>query len=209
MTPNDIKHFKKEIADPRMRDIFANTEIPAGSGYIDSLNIQFLDGRSCGVESVIEASGVVEKDGKIEKFDFYAQDITVAEFANEHRDYFFLGEGNFRVFDELDDLEINGKMWNYGRCTSIFQELASLNDLSFISPDFVYMKMNAILQHDPFVQHDNGEKVPTIFNNAASENLEQRKGPAVKPSLDQMVQTAAKQITENNCNSSHPERDGR
>ena len=34
MTPEEIKRFKEEVADPRMKQIFANTVIPEGRCFI-------------------------------------------------------------------------------------------------------------------------------------------------------------------------------
>ena len=191
MTPGEIKQFKKDIADPRMCDIYTHTQIPAGACYIDSLNIEFLDGRSCGVESVIEACGVFEKDGAIEKYSFYAQDISVSEFVEKHREFSFLGDGQLRVYDELDDLEINTRLQNENRCADIFKELECLEQLSFVSQDFVYLKMKAVLEHDPLVQQ------------------EAQKTGSLKQALDQKIQAASNQNTSNKNISSRLERDGR
>lgn len=94
MTPEELKRFKEEVADPRMREIFDNTVIPEGACFIDKVEIGFLDGRSCGFESVIEASGLQYADGKVQEYQYSETDVSVDEFVEAHKGCSFISDGD-------------------------------------------------------------------------------------------------------------------
>lgn len=144
MTPEDLKVFKQEIADPRMRELFTKTELPDGICFIDSLSIEFLDGRSLGVDSVITASGLVFVNNKVQEYHYEMPDVSVSDFIAEHKGCSFISDGTLRVFDELDGFEVNTYMWNHGRCAKVFDELACLQELELCSQPLEYLKMKFI-----------------------------------------------------------------
>lgn len=157
MTPEELKRFKKEVADPRMREIFAKTEIPEGMCCIDKVTIGFLDGRSCGFESVIEASGLRYADGKVQAYEYSETDVSVDEFVEAHKGCAFISDGALRVYDELDQFEINTAIWNHGRCGKAFDGLEGLEKLDFRFQSMEFEKMKAIFEGSPLVKDGQGE----------------------------------------------------
>lgn len=152
MTHEELMMFKKEVADPRMREIFAKTEIPEGMCCIDKVEIGFLDGRSCGFESVIEASGLQYANGKVQEFKYSETDVSVDEFVEAHKGCAFISDGALRVYDELDQFEINTALWNHARCGKVFDGLEGLEKLDFRSQSIEFEKMKAIFEGSPLVK---------------------------------------------------------
>lgn len=163
MTHEELMRFKKDVADPAMRKIFARTEIPEGMCCIDKVNIEFLDGRSCGVDSLIEAAGFKYCNGRVQEYQYSETDVSVAEFAEEHKGCVFICDGQLRVFDELDKFEINTGLSNGQRCAKVFEDLKCLEELDYRLQSMEYEKMKAILAGDPLVKdgQGNSQEVPS------------------------------------------------
>lgn len=156
MTPEELKRFKKEVADPKMKQIFANTVIPEGACFIDRVSIGFLDGRSCGFESVIEASGLVFANGKVQEYQYSETDVSVDEFVEAHKGCAFISDGSLRVYDELDQFEIKTELWNHLRCAKVFGEVEDLGKLNFRYQSMEFEKMKAIFEGSRLVS--NGDR---------------------------------------------------
>ena len=141
MTHEELMVFKENIAVPRMMEIFEKTEIPEGLCIIDNAKISFLDGRSCGHETLMEASGLVYKDGKVSQYSYEELDVSVADFVEAHKGAVLLLDGKFQVFDELQEMDIQTVIRSLDCCIKVFPELEKLNDLEFDGPSFVWEKM--------------------------------------------------------------------
>lgn len=168
MTSEEIKRFKEEVADPRMRQIFAKTEIPEGACFVDSVSISFLDGRSHGVDTLIEASGLRYVNGQAIEYRYEMPDVNVSEFMDGHKGCQFIFDGKLRIYDELDGFEVNTDLRNYGRCFKVFEGIERLAEMDFAYEPLVYMKLKALFKGDPLVQVEKREEEPVTIMNAAA-----------------------------------------
>lgn len=55
MTYEELMEFKRNTADAALNKIFERIELKEGMGFIDSLEISYLDGRNCGYDKHITA----------------------------------------------------------------------------------------------------------------------------------------------------------
>lgn len=147
MRPNELKEFRNNVAMPRMMQLFENTEIPEGACYIARLELEFLDGRSCGVDSHIMASGVVYRDGRAEKYTYNDYDVDFNSFFLAHKDCVFISDGYLRVYDELDDMEINTKIRNIETCKNIFPWFDISSEIKYEMSSIQYEKVKYLLEN--------------------------------------------------------------
>lgn len=146
MNYQELQDFYKNVAGPRMKEILEKTEIPDGLRCIDSLEIQFLDGRSCGVDYRIMAEGLECKDGQVRKFFYDEVDVSVGEFSHFFRDSLLICDGNLEVFDEIWETQLSTKIWNLDRSIQFFAQLEPLNGLKKVEDYLPYLKMQALMQ---------------------------------------------------------------
>lgn len=144
MKYEELKTFKKAVAEPRMKQIFANTEIPKGMVYINELGVSFLDGRSCGFETRIVASGYEYKDGKVCEYCYDELDVSFDEFVRLHKNAVFSADGDFKVEDELDNLSVRTNIGNHSRCAVLFPDLTVAKELNIESRSLEGLKMEAL-----------------------------------------------------------------
>lgn len=145
MHPNDLKEFRDNVATPRMMELFEKTQIPEGTCYIDHLEISFLDGRSHGADSRIQASGMVYRDGKVEEYHYDECDVDLSEFYAEHKDCIFISDAPLRVGDELAEMDLNSVIRNIGQCERIFHQFKAPDDIKMEMVSIGYEKMNHLL----------------------------------------------------------------
>lgn len=145
MHPRDIEYFRDTVAVPHMMNLFEKTPISEGACYIDKLEIEFLDGRSCGHETYIEASGMTYRNGKVEKYLFAECDISPKEFFASHEGCVFMAGGSLLVSNQLDELELRTRMCNIGTCASVFPMLAPLKNMQTEPGSTAYEKMRHLL----------------------------------------------------------------
>lgn len=143
MKYEELKSFKENVADPRMKEIFDRTKVPEGLCVINNLLISYLDGRNCGYDSMIEASGLKYNNGKVEKYSYEEMDVSVAEFAKNHKDCIFLLDGKLQVTNELQEMEIHTVMRGLflSGLPKMYPELEELYGLNFDEPTFEWEKM--------------------------------------------------------------------
>lgn len=153
MLIRELESFKHEIADPRIKELLENTEIPDGMCCIDNLDISFLDGRSCGIDYSIMASGYFYKNGIVNKYLYDEFDIPVSKFAELHKDCVFIAEGSLSVWHQLDDTEINSKICHLNSCSKMYTELSEAGTLDIKRNCIEYMKMAHLYdsEHNKYV----------------------------------------------------------
>ena len=133
MTPEELLQFRDSIAFPAMKRLFEATDIPDGFCCINELSISFLDGRSCGVDSEIKATGLIYKDGQVEEYTFCEIDIDFAEFVEMHKDCVFMTDGTLQFFNELDEFQITTVMRSFDLCARICPDLEQYVNLDLVS----------------------------------------------------------------------------
>jgi len=149
MHPNDLKEFRDNVAMPRMMQLFENTQIPEGACYIDNLEFGFLDGRSCGVDSHILASGLVYRDGRAEKYVYDEYDVDLNTFFVAHKDCIFVSGGRLRVEDELDEIDMSTRIRNIGTCQKAFSWFDVLPNINIRMVSDEYEKLKYLLENQP------------------------------------------------------------
>ena len=112
-----------------MKELLDKTEIPEGLCCIDNVEISYLDGRSYGTDSLIKASGLLYKKGKVEEYKYEEADVDVSDFIEAHKTCVFMSDGKLSVWDELEETEVNALIRNYDFCGRLFPDLLSFNDL--------------------------------------------------------------------------------
>ena len=153
MLIRELESFKHEIADPRIKELLDNTEIPDGMCCIDNLDISFLDGRSCGIDYSIMASGYFYKNGTVQKYLYDEVDVPVSKFAELHKDCVFIAEGALSVWHELDETEITSKICCLSSCSKMYAELSEAVSLDIKWNCIEYMKMSHLYdsEHNRYV----------------------------------------------------------
>lgn len=182
MHARDLEHFRDHVAIPRMMQLFEKTHISEGSCCIDKLEIDFLDGRSCGHETYIEASGMIFRNGEVEEYLFSEADISVEEFFASHRDCIFVADGDLLVSDELEDMELRTRMRNIDVCQKLFPMMTPPKGLQIEFVSIAYEKMKHLLTTRQSISATHG-----------------------KPSLEDAISKARESATEKNA-SRHGER---
>lgn len=146
MNVRDLESFRDYVANPRMLQIFEKTELPEGVCYIDTLNVSFLDGRSCGHETLIEASGLIFKSGNVEEYQFSECDISLNDFLSSHKNYVFLSDGSLFVSDELAEMELRTLIRNLQICEKLFSEMKCHEDMNIEPASLFYEKMKYLFK---------------------------------------------------------------
>ena len=147
MTPEEIKAFKAAVADPVMENLMKRTVLSNGLRFVDRLDISYLDGRSCGTDSVFKASGLSYQDGTVKPFEHEVFDTDFAEFLNSLKDCTFILDGTAFIFDELNEMEILTKIRTLSCCAVLFADLAQMRDVTYSFENPEYLKMRFILQN--------------------------------------------------------------
>lgn len=146
MTPEEIRKFKREVAEPRIQQLLSTISIPEGFCCINNLEMSFWDGRSYGVSTEFIASGLQKRNGVITKYDFKDYDISCAEFVEAHKDCVFLSHSRLKIYDQLDNLTLVTDIGNLPcRCVEIFPELADCCGLKIQTSELEFLKMKELL----------------------------------------------------------------
>ncbi len=148
MHPNDLKEFRDNVAQPLMMELFEKTNIPDGTCYIDNIEISFLDGRNCGFESRIQASGMVYLNGKAQEYHYEDLDVETSDFFLEHQDCIFVTDGSLRVVDELDEMDLTARIRNLRECERIFHQFTCPDNLKMEMISIEYEKMKHLLSSE-------------------------------------------------------------
>ncbi len=153
MLTREIESFRQEIADPRIKELLEITEIPDGMCCIDNLDISLLDGRSCGIEYSIMASGYYYNNGTVQKYLYDELDVPVSKFAELHKDCVFIAEGTLSVWNDLDETDITSKICHLNSCSKMYAELAEASSLDIRRRCFEYIKMRYLFnsEHNKYV----------------------------------------------------------
>lgn len=147
MHPNDLNEFRDKVAMPRMMELFKRTQIPDGACFIDILEIEFLDGRSCGVDSHVRASGLVYQNGRAEEYLYDEYDVVYNDFFAAHKDCIFISDGNLRLYDELDDMVLETRLKNIQSCKKLFSWFDISFEINFQMDSIQYEKLKYISEH--------------------------------------------------------------
>lgn len=126
MTYEELIAFRDTVSLPKLLELFDNTHIPDGACYIDHISVQYLDGRSCGHETLYEASGFQFVDGKVQQYQYEEVDSDLNSFAEAHKDCVFVSDGKIRVSDELNELDLTTTIRNINVCGKLFPEFVNL-----------------------------------------------------------------------------------
>lgn len=130
MTPEEIQKFKRDVADPRMKQLLANVTVPEGFCCINNLEMSFWDGRSYGAATQFIATGLQKQNGSITEYVFDEIDISCADFVDLHKNCVFISDGSLKIYDQLDNLTLTTDIGNLSyRCIDIFPELSDCSRL--------------------------------------------------------------------------------
>lgn len=146
MNYEELKNFREDVAAPTLQRIFDNTEIPEGTVCINNMIISFLDGRNCGHESRIEASGLLFRNGRVEKYEYDELDLEPSEFFNVHKDCTFISDGRIRVKDDLTEMDLSTRIYNLRECGKLFPQLANAPQIYPELQSIVFEKMKYLLK---------------------------------------------------------------
>lgn len=142
----DLHWFRDNIAIPRMQQLLYNTTIPEGYCCITSLDISILDGRSCGVDSILRAEGLLFRNGKVEPYSFETYDFESTDFFQRHASSIFLSDGKLHISGELEEMEINTVLRNLDTCAGLFPELRPAASMNVERSPLEYLKMQKLLE---------------------------------------------------------------
>ena len=146
MNIRELAWFRDNISMPALRKLLINTQLSEGLCCIDNLDIALFDGRSCGVDSEIKASGLVYRGGKVEEYSFDAHDISFQEFADAHKDCLFISDGKLHLWNQLEEMEISSVIRGIHSCAKLFPELTPLCSMHFEWNSIEYVKMQHLHQ---------------------------------------------------------------
>lgn len=146
MTPEKLKNFANDIAAPRMKKLLEKTTLEEGECYIDNLSIEFVDGRSWGVDSLIIANGLVYEGGVVKEFKYEETDVSVEAFVEANKGCMFLSDGKMNVKDELEQISLSGTIGSgLLHFPKICSDLKSLEKLDCIPKPIEFYKMTDLL----------------------------------------------------------------
>lgn len=145
MNIEDLRQFRDQVAMPRMMQLFEKTQIPEGTCYIDNLEVSFLDGRSCGYDSSIEASGLSYSDGKVEEYRYSEQDVDLGDFLAAHRDCVFLYDGRLSVTDEIAGIELRTCLGKVQESRKLFFQMEGCEAMRIEDAPIAFEKMRYLL----------------------------------------------------------------
>lgn len=154
MTFEELKKFKENIAASSQKKMFDRIELKEGMGFIDSLEINYLNGRNCGYDKRIKACGLEFVDGKVQICEFEEFDMPLEDFLKQMK-YPLIFGGPFFVSDEIEPIEINTQIGLYKQCAAIYDELNCLDKAVFLCNSREYEKMI-------YIQGETPDEEPTI-----------------------------------------------
>ncbi len=140
MTYDELMELKRNTADSVQKKSFDRIELKEGMGFIDSLEINYLDGRNCGYDMHIVARGLEFKDGKVETFEIEKLDVPFDEFIKDIK-YPFISTGVLMVTNEIWKVELLAEIGSCKRYSILFKELSCMADQTFITSNTAYEKM--------------------------------------------------------------------
>ncbi|MBR6509710.1 MAG: hypothetical protein IKT38_03795 [Clostridia bacterium] len=140
MNYEDLISFKENTADPAQRKIFDSTELKEGMGFVDSLELNRLDGRNCGYDMRIVARGLEFKDGNVETFEIEKLDVPLEEFIKDIK-YPFMFHGVLMLSDEIWNIEVNAEIGCFKKCSVLFEELSYMDNVTCLADSREYQKM--------------------------------------------------------------------
>ena len=140
MNYEDLISFKENTADPAQRKIFDSTELKESMGFIDSLEINYLNGRNCGYDKRIKACGLEFVDGQVRICEFEEFDMSLEDFLKQIK-YPFIFGGTFFVSDEIEPIEISTQIGLFKQCAAIYDELNCLDKAVCLGNSREYQKM--------------------------------------------------------------------
>ena len=141
MLTHELHWFRDNIAKPRMQQLMDNTTIPEGYCCITDLDISLLDGRSCGVESVLSAKGLVYQNNTVKEYVYQTQDFEDSDFFEKHKSCVFLSDGELHVSDALQEIDISTVLRNLNTCADLFPQLKPAKTLQVENGSLEYLKM--------------------------------------------------------------------
>lgn len=147
MTHENLVKFKKEVVGPRRREILQKTKIQEGTRYLMDLKVSILDGRSNGVDSRIEANGLVYENGEVKKHHYEEMDVTIQDFIDAHKDYKFAYDAEFKLFDEIEELELSTIIRSTAFLEALYPELKSLREMDIVD-SWEWVKMKFMYDND-------------------------------------------------------------
>ena len=175
MHPNDLIQFRDTVAIPCMMKLFEKTSIPDGTCYIDNLEISILDGRNCGFDSRIQASGLSYRNGVAEKYLYDECDVVLSDFLAKHKDTIFISDGSLRICDELEELDLSTRIRNIRDCGRFFYWLESPKEIKIELVSIQYEKLKYLLaQRERESQVKCSSSVDAQISNASSRASESR-----------------------------------
>lgn len=155
MNSEELLQFRESVAFPALKKLFERTDIPDGFCCINELSVSFLDGRSCGVDSEIKATGLLFKNGEVEEYEFCEIDMDFAEFVDSHKNCVFMSDGTLKFRNELDEFEINTVMRQFALCARICPDLEAYVHLDLASSTsekgIQFEKMMYLFETDDFL----------------------------------------------------------
>lgn len=157
MTHEELMAFRKHISEPIDSKLFDKVELNDGMAFIDCLEVYYLDGRNCGHDCRMIASGLKMADGEVVPFEHEEFDVSLKKFLSE-LDYPFISQGHLLIEDEINPVEIKTKLCNATRCASIFNEFHCMEDKTYLGNSIEYEKMARI-------HGESFEETPTMTMN--------------------------------------------
>lgn len=148
MNREELLWFRDNIAFPKMQELLQNTTIPEGYCIITNLDVTLLDGRSCGVESVLSAKGLLYKNGSVQEYAYQTQDFEDSDFFEKHKSCIFLSDGELHVSDALQEMDVSTVLRNLSLCADIFPELKPAKTLQTENESLEYLKMRQLMQSE-------------------------------------------------------------
>lgn len=200
MLTRELESFRDSVVTPRMMELLSNTEIPDGACYIDDLKVSFLDGRSCGHETLIEASGLSFQDGQVKAYRFSECDLSLNDFLAAHKDCVFLSDGSLLVSDELQEMELRTVIRNRQDCEKLFPEMNSQVDKNIEFWSLVFEKMKHLFRDQEKESQTTRKLSLNEQISHASEITKNHLAPQTQSILDHITEFST------NANSIDPER---
>lgn len=165
MHPNELKQFRRNTADPRMKQLFEETQIPDGTCFIESLEIDRLDGRSWGYDNHIQASGLLYRNGQTEEYFYDEADVDLKSFFDSHKDCIFISDGNLRIGDELEEMDLSTRLRKINTCEKYFSWFHAPTSINIEMFSIQYEKAKYLLAKRQGVERTSTESIyVAIFN---------------------------------------------
>lgn len=146
MTPEELKRFKNEIADPTMQRLMSSAKLEEGLCFIEKIKLNYIDGRSWGCDSVFEAEGLIYQDGKVQPFAVEIVDEKFNVFFESLRDCYVLAEAEVVIADELNETEIKTTFRGVAFLIPLYEDVQELRELSCCGypPEYLKMKESVV-----------------------------------------------------------------